>query len=138
MTLSNPFRSPAGTSCTRRSAPAPMSRTIFSSSSSRARVSRVKQVVGLAALVVFPRGSIGVPVAQIDLAGGHAVAHHFAHIAQGHLHAGKAGFRGAIIDPVFEVMLVAPLVVEPRGGVARLRAPPHWGCGRPDNRCTRG
>ena len=27
---------------------------------------------------------------QIDLAGSHAVAHHFAHIAQGHLHAGKA------------------------------------------------
>ena len=31
---------------------------------------RVEQVVGLAALVVFPWGSIGVLVAQIDLAGG--------------------------------------------------------------------
>ena len=79
---------------------------------------RVEQVVGLAALVVFQRGSIGVLVAQIDLAGGHAVAHHFAHIAQGHLHAGKARLPGAVIDPVFQMVLVAALVVQPRGGIA--------------------
>ena len=79
---------------------------------------RVEQVVGLAALVVFPRGSIGVLVAQIDLACGHAVAHHFAHIAQGHLHAVKARLPGAVIDPVFQMVLVAALVVQPRGGIA--------------------
>ena len=76
------------------------------------------QVVILAALVVLPRGGIGVLVAQIDLAGSHPVAHHLADVPQGDLHAGQAGLGGAVIDPVFQMMLVAPLVVQPRRGVA--------------------
>ena len=71
-----------------------------------------------AVLVVFPRGGIGVFFAQIDLAGRHPVADHLADIPQRHLHAGHAGFIGAVVDPVFEVVLVPALVVEPRRGVA--------------------
>ena len=44
---------------------------------------RVHQVVILAALVVLPRGGIGVLVAQIDLACRHPVAHHLTDVAQG-------------------------------------------------------
>ena len=78
----------------------------------------VEQIVVFAVLVVLPRGGVGVLAAQIDLAGGHTVADHLADVPQGDLHAGEAGFRGAVVDPVFEVMLVAALVVEPCRGVA--------------------
>ena len=44
---------------------------------------RVHQVVILAALVVLPRGGIGVLIAQIDLACRHPVAHHLADVPQG-------------------------------------------------------
>ena len=78
----------------------------------------VEQIVVFAVLVILPGGGVGVPAAQIDLAGGHTVADHLADVPQGDLHAGEAGFRGAVVDPVFEVMLVAALVVEPCRGVA--------------------
>ena len=72
----------------------------------------------LAVLVVVPGGGIGVLVAQIDLAGGHPVADHLADIPERDLHPGQAGLGGAVVDPVFQMMLVAALVVEPGRGVA--------------------
>ena len=62
----------------------------------------VEQIVVFAVLVVLPRGGVGVLAAQIDLAGGHTVADHLADVPQGDLHAGEAGFRGAVVYPVFE------------------------------------
>ena len=57
----------------------------------------VEQIVVFAVLVILPRGGVGVLVAQIDLAGGYTVADHLADVPQRDLHAGEAGFRGAVV-----------------------------------------
>lgn len=82
----------------------------------------MEQIVILALFIILPRGCVGVLVAQIDPAGRHAVADHLADIAQGHFHAAQAGFVGRVVDPVFQMVLVAALMVKPGAAVALYRA----------------
>ena len=66
-------------------------------------------------VVVVGRG-VGVFVALIDLAGGDTVAEHLGHVLERHFapaHEDLTVVADAVVDPVFKVMAVAPLVVEP-------------------------
>ena len=79
----------------------------------------VQDVVVTAVFVILPRGGVCVAGALVILAGGNAVTHHFRHIAVGHAHPGHGVVAvGGIVNPVFQVVLVAPLVVQPCGRVA--------------------
>ena len=67
-------------------------------------------------VVVVGRG-VGIFVALIDLAGGNAVAEHFGYIFERHFapaHVDLTVVGNTVVDPVFKVVAVAPLVVEPR------------------------
>ena len=72
--------------------------------------------------VVLPGGGVGVFFLLIDLAGGDAVAEHFHHVVDRNLHAPHliAQLR-RVVDPVFKMVPVPPLVVEPGGGIALLQ-----------------
>src|SRR5699024_2322724 len=72
-----------------------------------------------AAVVVFPRAGVGIAVAHIVLAGGDTVADHFRHIPRGHPHTAQRMVAGGrVVDPVFQMVPVAALVVQPGGAVA--------------------
>ena len=76
----------------------------------------------LRALVVVIGGCVGVLLALIDPAGGDPVAEHlgdvfFRHLAPAHEDVPVRG--DAVVDPVFKVMAVAALVVQPRQAQAR-------------------
>ena len=67
-------------------------------------------------VVVVGRG-VGIFVALIDLAGGNAVAEHFGYIFERHFapaHVDLTVVGNTVVDPVFKVVAVASLVVEPR------------------------
>ena len=83
----------------------------------------VEDVVVQAPGIVLPRGGVGVPLLLIYLAGGDTVAEHLHHIVDRHLHPAHfvLQLRG-VVDPIFQVVPVSPLVVEPGGGVAPLQA----------------
>ena len=78
---------------------------------------RVKDIMILAALVILPGSGIGIPVSQVDLTSGHPVTDHLADIPQGDLHPHHALLGIAVIDPIFQVMLIAPLMMQPSRGI---------------------
>ena len=79
----------------------------------------VDHIVPCGAHIVVIWVAVAIRTAAVGLAGGHAVAEHFSYIADRHFQAGHtvAGL-GGIVDPIFQVMLVAALVMQPGGGVA--------------------
>ena len=79
----------------------------------------VQDVVVPAAVIVLPRRGVGVLVALIVLAGGNAVTDHLGHVAGGHPHTGHGMVAvRRVVDPVFQMVLVAALMVQPGGAVA--------------------
>lgn len=81
----------------------------------------IQDRVGLGTLKKFPRIRIFKRFAPVDPAGGVPVAEHLCHIFDRHLHPHDAG--GAVgllpvVRPVFQMVSVAALVVEPGGGVS--------------------
>ena len=79
----------------------------------------VQDVVVPAAVIVLPRRCVGVLVALIVLAGGNAVTDHLGHVAGGHPHTGHGVVAvRRVVDPVFQMVLVAALMVQPGGAVA--------------------
>ena len=79
----------------------------------------VQQVVVLAAVVVFPGRGVGVAGPFVVFAGGDAVADHLGHVARRHTHAGHGVVAaGRVVDPIFQVVFVAPFVVQPGRAVA--------------------
>ena len=79
----------------------------------------VQQVVVLAAVIIVPGRGVGVLAAEIVAARGDAVADHLGHIPARHAHAGHGVVAvRRVVDPIFQVVAVAPLVVQPGGAVA--------------------
>ena len=79
----------------------------------------VQDVVVPAAVIVLPRRGVGVLVALIVLAGGNAVTDHLGHVAGGHPHTGHGMVAvRRVVDPVFQMVLVAALMVQPGSAVA--------------------
>lgn len=70
-----------------------------------------EKLIGMA-VVIIP--------ALVNLAGGETVAEHLRHISSRHLHAADAAAVPLVIRPIFKVVPVAALVVEPCGAVAKL------------------
>ena len=71
----------------------------------------------LAALIVFPRGGVGKLLFLVYAAGGDPITEHFGHILFRHFTSADinaAVLAQAIIDPIFEVVAIPPLVMQPR------------------------
>ena len=69
--------------------------------------------------VILPRRRVGVVLTLIDLRRGDAVHDHLHQVPERHLVPNKAPLLiRSKIDPVLKVVLVAPLVVKPGGGIA--------------------
>ena len=73
---------------------------------------------GSAAEEVFQRTVIGIVFTFVVLAGGHSVAEHFLQIPQRHFHRLVLFGLGIHVVPVFKMVPVSALVVEPGGGIA--------------------
>ena len=73
---------------------------------------------GIAPPVISQRRSVGVVLAHVYLACSHTVAEHLRNIDERHFNGFIALCLGAVVVPVFKVMLVPALVVHPCGAVA--------------------
>ena len=72
-----------------------------------------------AVVVVFPCSGIGVVFAFVVFAGGNAVTHHLGHVLFRHAHTGHGVVAvRCVVDPVFQMVLIASLMVQPGGAVA--------------------
>lgn len=67
---------------------------------------------------VFQRMAVRIIFTLIDFTGGHAVAEHLGYIAHGHGNRLVFVTYSIIVRPVFKVVSVSSLVVEPCGGIA--------------------
>lgn len=82
---------------------------------------RMDERAQMGVYIILIRRGVGVFLAQIDAACRDAVAEHLRHIAQRHgvaLKADNAVRPHAVVDPVFQVVAVAALVVQPGQGDA--------------------
>ena len=68
--------------------------------------------------VVVIRVAVPVKRTAVGLARRNAVAEHFEHIFQRHLHAAHPRAVRRVVDPVFQMMAVSSLVVQPRRTVS--------------------
>ena len=67
------------------------------------------------ALAVVGKGiGVRVLVPVVDLSGSHSVTEHLDDVAQGHFHGLDAARLRIVVRPVFKMVLVAPLVMQPR------------------------
>ena len=69
----------------------------------------LEKLIGVAVVIIVP---------LVDLAGGKAVTEHFRHVFLRHFHAADAAAILLIVGPVFEMMAIPALMVEPGGAVA--------------------
>lgn len=80
---------------------------------------RMDQIVIAGMQIIIQRVAIPIGGAAVGFAGRHAIAKHFHHIFNGHLHARKpVATHRRIIDPIFQMVPVSPFVVQPCAAVA--------------------
>jgi len=79
---------------------------------------RVHKVAALAPLVIFQRLAVVVLFPLINFTGGDAVTEHLDDVLEGHLHRLHLVGHVAVVGPVFVVVAVAALVVQPGQGIA--------------------
>ena len=80
---------------------------------------RMDQIVIAGMQIIIQRVAIPIGGAAVGFAGRHAIAKHFHHIFDGHLHARKpVATHRRILDPIFQMVPVSPFVVQPCAAVA--------------------
>ena len=81
------------------------------------------RLYALTFLMIQPRTCVCISLLLINLACCNAIHEHFHHIPQGHFHPNqKRAFTAGhgIINPIFKMVLISALMMQPRGGIALL------------------
>ena len=81
----------------------------------------MQPVVVVSLGIIFPWGTIMILVFQISFTGSYPVTKHFRYIAKGHFDPFHGFSIAGIVNPIFHMMFIASLMVEPGSAIPFLR-----------------